>query len=55
MIEADDVKSVADSLGMALTQEQIDSVVKLYESEQDDDPSAEWYLVVEKIIYDVTS
>ena len=55
MITAEDVKGVADFIGRTLTQEQTDEVLKLYPREQEDDPSAEWYLVVEKIIYDISS
>ena len=55
MITAEDVKGVADFIGKTLTQEQTDEVLKLYPGEQEGDPSAEWYLVVEKIIYDITS
>jgi hypothetical protein len=55
MITAEDVKGVADFIGRTLTQEQTDEVLKLYPGEQEEDPGAEWYLVVEKIVYDITS
>lgn len=55
MITQEDVKGVADFIGKRLTDEQLNEVVKRYDSEQDDDPSAEWYLVVEKIIYDIAN
>lgn len=54
MIGPDDVKGVADFLKKELTEDQIKEVVSLYPGEQEEDPSAEWYLVVEKIIYDIT-
>ena len=55
MITSDDVRGVAEFLKRSLTQEQVDEVIRLYPSEQEEDPGAEWYLVVEKIIYDITS
>lgn len=53
MITPEDVQGVADFLRKELTQDQIRKVVELYPGEQEEDPSAEWYLVVEKIIYDL--
>lgn len=55
MITSDDVRGVAEFLKKELTQNQVDEVIRLYPSEQKEDPSAEWYLVVEKIIYDITN
>jgi hypothetical protein len=54
MIAQEDVKGVADFIGRTLTPEQTEQVISLYPEEQEQDPSAEWYLVVEKIIYDIT-
>lgn len=53
MITPEDVQGVADFLKRKLTQDQIQKVVELYPGEQEEDPSAVWYLVVEKIIYDL--
>lgn len=53
MIEKEDVFQVANSIGQNLTEEQIQEVISLYESEEDEDPSATWDLIVEKIIYDI--
>lgn len=53
MITPEDVQGVADFLRKELTQDQIRKVIELYPGEQNEDPSAEWYLVVEKIIYDL--
>lgn len=55
MITSDDVRGVAEFLKKELTQNQVDEVISLYPEEQEQDPSAEWYLVVEKIIYDITN
>lgn len=53
MIVKEDVLRVAKTIGKELSEEQINEVLSLYESEEDDDPSATWDLVVEKIIYDI--
>ena len=50
-----DVANIAKELGMNPTLKELEEVLKLYEGEQEDDPSAEWYLVIEKILYDLTS
>lgn len=53
MIEKDDVLQVAKSIGQDLSEEQIQEVINLYSSEEDQDPTATWDLIVEKIIYDI--
>ena len=53
MIESADVYSVANSLGIGITDTQVEQVLELYPSEQEDDPSATWDLVVENIIYNL--
>ena len=53
MISTEDVYKVANSLGIGITDAQIEKVLELYPSEQEDDQSATWDLVVEKIIYDL--
>jgi len=55
MIAQEDVKGVAEFIGRTLTPEQTEQVISLYPGEQEQDPGAEWYLVVEKIIYDITN
>jgi Ca2+-binding EF-hand superfamily protein len=54
MIDKEDVLQVAKTINKDLTEEQIKEVLSLYESEEDEDPSATWDLIVEKIIYDIT-
>lgn len=54
MIDRQDIIGIADSIGKQLTETQIDEALSLYPSEADQDPDAEWYLVVEKIVYDIT-
>jgi len=53
MIDKEDVLQVAKSIGQDLSEEQIQEVISLYESEEEQDPSATWDLIVEKIIYDI--
>ena len=48
-----DVLSVAKGLDIELLNEQVEKVLNLFDGESEDDPSANWYLVVEKIIYDI--
>ena len=48
-----DVVFVAASIKKTLTEKQIEDVIEMYPSEQENDPSATWNLVVEKCIYDV--
>lgn len=50
-----DVKQVATSIYQKLHKADIDEVIKLYPFEQEQDPSATWNLVVEKIIFDVVN
>lgn len=49
-----DVISVASSIGITLTTEQISEVLQLYPEDQKQDPTATWDLVVENIIYTLT-
>lgn len=50
MIEREDVLSVAKSINVTLTEEQINQVLEYYPSECEADPTGEWYLIVEHII-----
>jgi len=49
----DDVKQVAEGLGIHLTQRQIDQVRELYDTEAASDPTATWNLIIENIIYNI--
>jgi hypothetical protein len=53
MITRQDVYSVANNLCIGITDEQVDQVIDLYPFEQEEDPSATWDLVIEKIIWDL--
>ena len=52
-IDKDDVYKVANDLCIGLTDEQVKEVLELYPSEQEEDPSATWNLVVENIIHNL--
>lgn len=52
-IVSDDVINVAMQINKTLTPYQIAEVLTRYPSEQDNDSSATWDLVIEKCIYDV--
>lgn len=53
MISKQDVIKVADSLNISLIDSEIDEVIERYPYEQEIDPTGEWYLVVEHIIYSI--
>jgi hypothetical protein len=54
-IQKEDVQQVIDSLSTFksanFTEEEMQEVIDRYESEQEDDPSATWNLVVENILF----
>ena len=50
MIQKEDVVSVATSINKTLTDKQIEDVLELYPSEQRNDPTATWNLVIEHCI-----
>lgn len=52
-ISVDDVISVAERLKMNPTLEQINEVLKQYDSEVDNDPTATWDLIVENLLYNI--
>ena len=54
MIEREDVLSVAESLNITLTEEQITEVLDSFLAECKADPTGEWYLIVEHIIDNIT-
>jgi hypothetical protein len=47
------IKSLTNFVKANFTEKEIQEVINRYESEQADDPSATWNLVVEKILYDL--
>lgn len=53
MIEKEDVLQVVGDLNKELTDAEVMEVLNRYESEQEEDSNAEWYLIVEKIMYDL--
>lgn len=53
MITRIDVIDVASRLGFTLTESEIEEVLAQYPTEQDNDLSATWNLVVENCIYNV--
>jgi hypothetical protein len=53
-IEYDDVKNVSMRIRRPLTEKQVNKVLSLYDGELKQDPTANWSLIVEKIIYDIT-
>lgn len=52
-ITAEDVYRVANDLCIGITDAQVETVLELYDGEQAEDPTANWTLIVEKIIYDL--
>ena len=52
-ITTEDVYRVANDLCIGITNEQIEQVIELYPSEQQEDESATWNEVVEKIIWNL--
>ena len=53
MISEQDVYQVANDLGIEITDDQVQQVLELYPAEQEQDPTANWDLVVEEIIYNL--
>lgn len=51
MIEKEDVISVADSLSIQLSSEQIDEVLAAYPEAEKEYPNEIWSFVVEELIY----
>ena len=51
---AEDIISVANSIGVVLTGDMIGDVLRQYPYEQKMDPTATWDLVVENIIHNLT-
>ncbi len=51
----EDVVFVAQSIGKELTSDEIELILKIYPDAQIDDPTSTWDLVIENIIYSITS
>jgi len=49
-ISPEDVKQVADSINVELTEAEIKEVIERYPSEQEEDPTGTWNLVIDHII-----
>jgi Ca2+-binding EF-hand superfamily protein len=52
-ISKDDVIDISKTINVTLTDEQIDKVLEMYPSEQDNDTSGTWDLVIENCIYQI--
>jgi hypothetical protein len=53
MLCIEDVKSLADSLKIKVTNEQIMEILREYPSAQADDECSMWYEVVESMLYNL--
>ncbi len=51
LITSGDIKNAGKEYGLELTDEQVEEVLKLYPTEQENDLGATWILVVEHIFY----
>ena len=52
-ITKDDIKNVASSLGMVITESEVTWVLECYRDSHRQDPTATWDLIVEDIIYQI--
>ena len=52
-IQKEDVIGVSRHLGILLTEEQIQWVLDNYDSHEQQDPSGNWTLIVEQMLYDI--
>jgi len=51
MITKEDIKDVAKSINVELTDNEIKWILSLYDEAQREDPSGTWNLVVENLVY----
>ena len=51
MITPEDVRQVAKDLDFELTDDQVNQIIKDYPAAQEEDPHANWDLIVENMIY----
>jgi hypothetical protein len=54
-ITIEDVEQVAKDLNLTITEKEGETVLELYDSASEDDPSGTWDLVVEMLIYQLIS
>lgn len=52
-ISVDDVIEVAERLGMSPSITEINQVLRLFDDEAKNDPTATWDLIVENILYNI--
>ena len=50
-VTAEDVRKIAEEIGVKITKKQIKQVIQEYPDAQDEDPTGTWDLVVENRIY----
>ncbi len=50
LITKEDVISVSNDIGISLNEEQINQVLEMYESEENNDPTGTWNLIIENCI-----
>jgi len=48
-----DVKNVAKSLNMSISDKIIDEVLELYDEYEENDPTSNWSEIVENILYNI--
>ena len=52
-ITKDDVISVANNISVSLNEEQINQVMEMYDSEERNDTTGTWDLIIENCIYQI--
>ena len=50
LITKEDVISVSNDINISLNEEQINQVLEMYESEENNDPTGTWNLIIENCI-----
>ncbi len=48
-----DVENTAKEIGLQLTKAEIEKVIERYRAAEEQDPSGEWYLIIEQVIHEV--
>jgi Ca2+-binding EF-hand superfamily protein len=54
-IDKEDIKRIAKSIGKSLTDEQVNQILEEYPNWEKQDPTATWNLIVEDLVYFVTT
>jgi len=54
-INADEIKVVANSVNIQLTDDEVKEVIERYPDEAKNDPTATWELIVENVVYQVVN